>query len=74
MIFNSFSVLFVKRIMEDFVLRSPLIGQKIFNKLDNQNLTKVERLTKFMNRHLEKDKSFWQRILQKYEWKHLKTH
>ena len=56
--------------MEDSVSRCPLIGQKIFNKLDNQDLTKVKILTKCLNHHLEKDKSFWKRVLQKCKWSH----
>ena len=58
--------------MEDFILRFPLVGRKIFNKLDDQDLTKVKTLTRFLNHHLGKDKSFWKRILKKYEWNHEK--
>ena len=56
--------------MEDFVLRFPLAGQKIVNNLNNQDLAKFKEVSKLLSSFIEKDRSFWKRILQKYSEKH----
>ena len=45
--------------MEDFVWRFPLIGRNIFNKLDNQDLTKSKEISKFLCDFLENDRLIW---------------
>ena len=52
--------------MEDFVWRFPLIGRNIFNKLDNQDLTKSKEISKFLCDFIENDRFIWERKLQKY--------
>ena len=60
----------IKR-MEEFLSRFPLAGRNIFKKLDNQDLVKCKEVSKFLNAFLEKDKSFWSRVLQKHSDNHL---
>ena len=56
--------------MEDFVQRFPLLGRKIFKKLDNQNLAKVKEAGKFLDAYLKNDRLIWTRRLQKYNKNH----
>ena len=57
--------------MENYFLRFPLGGRKIFNKLDNQDIIKSKEVSKSLNIFLEKDRSFWERVLQKYGKNHV---
>ena len=56
--------------MEDFVLRFPRVGRRIFNKLNNQDIAKFKEVSKVLSSFLEKDRSFWIRLLQKYGENH----
>ena len=56
--------------MEDFVQRFPLLGRKIFKKLDNQNLAKFKEAGKSLDAYLKNDRLIWARRLQKYNKNH----
>ena len=58
--------------MEDnFLLRFPGIGQDIFNKLDNQNVTKCKEVSHFWNNFLNESKFVWIRIIHTYQDNHI---
>ena len=54
--------------MEDnFLLRFPGIGQDIFNKLDNQNVTKCKEVSHLWNNFLKQSKFVWIRIIHTHQ-------
>ena len=57
--------------METLVLRFPLLGRKIFNKLSIQDMIKSKEVSKLLNTYLESDRLYWTRVLQKYGKKHV---
>ena len=57
--------------MEEFIARFPVIGQEIFNQLDNQTLTKCKEVSRDLNQFLEDDRLVWTRIIKKYDASHV---
>ena len=57
--------------MEEFIARFPVIGQEIFNQLDNQTLTKCKEVSRDLNQFLEDDRLVWTRIIKKYNASHV---
>ena len=57
--------------MEEFIARFPVIGQEIFNQLDNQTLTKCKEVSRDLNQFLEDDRLVWTRIIKKYDVNHV---
>ena len=53
--------------MEEVVIRFPVLGEKIFNQLDYQNLTKCKEVSRSLQKFLEENKVLWKRmIIEKY--------
>ena len=52
--------------MEEFLLRFPGLGEKIFDQLDNQNLTKCKEVSRSQRQFLEENKVLWKRMIEKY--------
>ena len=52
--------------MEEILERFPGVGEKIFNQLDNQNLTKCREVSKSQCKFLEENKLLWRRMIEKY--------
>ena len=50
--------------------RFPSLGKKIFNQLDNQNLTKCKTTARSFNEFLKNDKVLWTRMIKKYNVSH----
>ena len=57
--------------MEEFVFRFPVVGRHIINKLDNLSITKAKQVSKSFSTYLDKDRSFWTRLLQMYSENHV---
>ena len=53
--------------MENILLRFPVIGQEIFKQVDNPNLTKCKEVCHSWGYFLNNDRLVWLRIIQKYE-------
>ena len=53
--------------MEEVVIRFPVLGEKIFDQLDYQNLTKCKEVSRSLRKFLEENKVLWKRmIIEKY--------
>ena len=53
--------------MEEVVIRFPHLGEKIFDQLDYQNLTKCKEVSRSLRKFLEENKLLWKRmIIEKY--------
>ena len=57
--------------IENILLRFPVIGQKIFKQLDNQNLTKCKEVCHSWGHFLNDETLVWLRMLQKYDKNHV---
>ena len=57
--------------MEDLVSNFPLLSRKIFNKLNNQDVTKAREAGRFLYSYLKNDRLIWIRRLQKYNKNHI---
>ena len=57
--------------IESILLRFPVIGQKIFKQLDNQNLTKCKEVCHSWGYFLNEETLVWLRMLQKYDKNHV---
>lgn len=51
--------------------RFPSLGVKIFDQLDNQNLTKCKEIDNSLNEFLKENKVLWMRMIKKYNVNHL---
>ena len=58
-------------VLNQVLYRFPSLGKKIFNQLDNQNLTKCKITAKSFNDFLKNDKVLWTRMIKKYNVNHL---
>ena len=52
--------------MEEVLARFPSVGEKIFNQLDDQNLTKCKEVNRSQCTFLEETKLLWRRMIKKY--------
>ena len=52
--------------MEEFLVRFPGLGEKIFDQLDNQNLTKCKEVSRSQRKFLDENKLVWKRMIEKY--------
>ena len=52
--------------MENFQLRFPDVGEKIFKELDNESLTNFRIINKHWKNLLEENKCLWFRIIQNF--------
>ena len=52
--------------MENFVLRFPLVTQKLLEQLDNENLVKSREISCIWKTSLDNDKHVWKRIIREY--------
>ena len=52
--------------MEEFLIRFPGLGEKFFDQLDNQNLTKCKEVSRSQRKFLEENKVLWKRMIEKY--------
>ena len=57
--------------MDDLISRCPHLGETIFNKLDNQTLTKCRKGSQTLYNFLENNKLIWNRIMKKYTVNHI---
>ena len=53
--------------MENILLRFPVIGQEIFKQVNNPNLTKCKEVCHSWGYFLNNTRLVWLRIIQKYE-------
>ena len=52
--------------MEEFLVRFPGLGEKIFDQLDNQSLTKCKEVSRSQCKFLDENKLVWKRTIEKY--------
>ena len=52
--------------MEEILIRFPVIGQKIFKQLDNNNFVKCREVGKIWYNFLDNDRLLWKRKIQNY--------
>ena len=52
--------------MEEFLVRFPGLGEKIFDQLDNQNLAKCKVVSRSQCKFLDENKLVWKRMIEKY--------
>ena len=57
-------------VMENFLLKYPLIGHQIFDQLDNKNIAKCRWVSRPWYTFLDKEKLVWIRKLEKYNGNH----
>ena len=53
--------------MEEVLLRFSLLAKEIFNKLDNESLTRCRKVCKFWKTFLDNNQILWLRIIKSYE-------
>ena len=52
--------------MNEIILRFPDLAKRIFNQLDNESLAKCKNVSRSWSSYMNRDISFWKRIIQKY--------
>ena len=52
--------------MDEVLLRFPVVGQKVFEKLDYMSLAKCRNLSKFCKTFLDNDSLVWRRKIKRY--------
>ena len=53
----------MEAVLHQVLDRFPRLGEKIFNQLDNQNLTKCEESDNSLNEFLKENKVLWMRMI-----------
>ena len=52
--------------MNEIILRFPDLAKRILNQLDNESLAKCKNVSRSWSSYMNRDISFWKRIIQKY--------
>ena len=52
--------------MEEVFVRFPNVGQKIFKKINDQNLVKCQKISKIWQNFIENDSLLWKRRIHKF--------
>ena len=55
-----------QRQMNEIILRFPDLAKRIFNKLDDESLAKCKNMSRSWFSYMNREVSFWKRIIQKY--------
>ena len=61
----------MEAVLHQVLDRFPRLGEKIFNQLDNQNLTKCKEIDNSLNEFLKENKVLWMRMIKKYNVNHM---
>ena len=61
----------MEEVLNQLLKKFPILGEEIFNQLDNQDLIKCKEIARIPNDFLKKNKVLWKRMIKKYNVNHL---